>query len=382
MARRTPAVSIGLARRRRAGAIPRALLLAAALGAVGALDACGAPEPRPDPAARSRMRLAVLGNSDSHAFQDSVTFAPRSPERGGTERAVTLQWTEILQRLRGDVIDQGAWGVRGVSPRAARAAALVGIRLRSPRKQDLEWNVSYSGARCAHLTGPRGQVAQLRHDIERAPGEWADGIALIRIGINDLGRREVLERLSREGSEAPFLALAHECADTIIAAARALRAAQPALRIVLVGILDNANWPPNFDLFTSPSGRAAQQRLLDAFDGALRAFAARTPGVAFLDDRSAFTARWGTRDSSGASAYRAASIADITVTLTQGDALSHAAIADGHAGTVFNAYWVQELVAQLDAQFGATIPPITDAELDTFVRALLRTACRSRSEAC
>ena len=351
--------------RRRATAL--LLLLASASGA------CGAPDARPDPAAPTRMRLAVLGNSDSHAFHDSVSFADGSPERGGPQRAGTYQWTEILARLRGDAIDQGAWGTRGVHPRVARVAAWVGIRLRSPRKQDYAWNVAYSGARCANLTGPRGQVEQLRHDIARDPGSWRDGLVLFRIGINDLGRREVLERLSRDGDADAFRGLARECTDTILASVRTLRGAQPALRIVLVGILDNANWPPHFDLFKDAKGLAAQQRLLDAFDGALRAFAAATPGVAFVDDRAAFAARWGSWDASGANVtrdYRAQTIGGLTVTLSQGDALTHAAVADGHAGTVFNAYWVQALVADLNAQLGTRLAPITDAELDAFVRGL------------
>jgi hypothetical protein len=37
---------------------------------------------------------------------------------------------------------------------------------------------------------------------------------------------------------------------------------------------------------------------------------------------------------------------------------------------VFNAYWVQALVAELNAQLGTHLAPITDAELDTFVRGL------------
>jgi hypothetical protein len=367
VARRPHAVS-GHRARRRATALLLVLTFAS--------GACSSPEARPDPAAPTRMRLAVLGNSDSHAFHDSVSFADGSPERGGPQRAVTFQWTEIIARLRGDAIDQGAWGARGVHPRVARVAAWVGIRLRSPRKQDYAWNVAYSGARCANLTGPRGQVAQLRHDIARDPEAWRDGLVLFRIGINDLGRREVLERLSREADADAFRGLARECTDTILASVRTLRAAQPALRIVLVGILDNANWPPNFDLFKEARGLAAQRHLLDAFDGALRAFAAATPGVAFIDDRAAFAARWGSWSTSGTSGatvtrdYRAQTIGGLTVTLSQGDALTHAAVADGHAGTVFNAYWVQALVAELNAQLGTHLAPITDAELDTFVRGL------------
>ena len=194
---------------------------------------------------------------------------------------------------------------------------------------------------------------------------------LAREAFEDLAPAEVVDT-----DADAFRGLARECTDTILASVRTLRAAQPALHIVLVGILDNANWPPNFDLFKEARGLAAQRHLLDAFDGALRAFAAATPGVAFIDDRAAFAARWGSWSTSGTSGatvtrdYRAQTIGGLTVTLSQGDALTHAAVADGHAGTVFNAYWVQALVAELNAQLGTHLAPITDAELDTFVRGL------------
>jgi hypothetical protein len=58
------------------------------------------------------IRFAVLGDSDSQSFHDSLTLADPSL-RGGPYRATTWQWTEVLARLRGDQIDSGEWGAWG-----------------------------------------------------------------------------------------------------------------------------------------------------------------------------------------------------------------------------------------------------------------------------
>lgn len=41
----------------------------------------------------STVALAVLGDSDSHSYQDSLSFPPGSADRGGAYRARTFQWT-------------------------------------------------------------------------------------------------------------------------------------------------------------------------------------------------------------------------------------------------------------------------------------------------
>lgn len=334
------------------------------------LGACAAPEAAPGGGPRL-MRLGVIGDSDSHAYQDSLTFAPGSPERGGPHRAVTLQWTEVLQRLRADTLDQGAWGTWGRSARSARIAGWVGVALRSPRKQDHEYNVSYSGARCAHVEGPRGQLAQLLHLVRAADGAWRDGAVVIRIGINDIGRREVLDEIARGGLRDTHLALADACTRTIVGAADSLLAAEPALRIVLVGIADNANWPPNFDAAWGAAAVRDIRALQDRYDAALRAHAERTPRVAFLEDRGWLTPLLGGRGEDGVVVARTFDVAGRTLTLSKGDDPSHAYVADGHAGTVVNTLFAQRLVRLMVERFGAAVPPIADAERDAFLRTLL-----------
>ena len=67
-----------------------------------------------------KLRLAVLGDSDSHSFHDAVSLHYGTPEaRGGAQQASTWQWTEILGRLRPRDIDQGLsgrWAAAGPAP--------------------------------------------------------------------------------------------------------------------------------------------------------------------------------------------------------------------------------------------------------------------------
>lgn len=354
-------------------ALTRRAAHAACLAAALLLGACATRDAARD-AARGGprlMRLGVIGDSDSHAYQDSVTFTPGSPERGGTFRAGTLQWTEVLQRLRGDTVDQGAWGTYGHGGRLVRVAGLVGIGLRAPRKQDHEFNVSYSGARCAHVEGPRGQLAQLLRFVRADGDAWRDGVVVIRIGINDIGRRDVLDAVARDGLGDAHLAIADGCTRIIRGAAAALLAAQPELRVVLVGIADNANWPPNFDATWDADAVRDIRALQDRYDADLRAFAERTPRVAFLEDRGWLTPLLGGRGPDGAVAARTFELAGRIVTLSQGDGPTHAYVADGHAGTIVNALFAQRLTALMATRLAAPVPPITDAELDAFLRALL-----------
>lgn len=317
------------------------------------------------------MRLAVIGNSDSHAYHDSIAFPPGTPLRGGARHAATFQWTEVLHALRGREIDQGPWGERGRSARGARILGMVGIAVRRPRKQDFEYNVAYSGARCSDLAGPQGQVAQLRRAIDADAAAWGGGVVLFRIGINDIGRREVLDEVARTGMTDAHRQLVRACTDAIIDAVRGFRGAHEQLHFVLVGIADNANWPPNFDAFRDAEALRRLDAMHDAYDDALRTFASTTPGVAFFDDRSWLRERWGSRDADGAPAYRPYPVAGVPVALVQGDEAASAYVADGHANTMVNALWAQSLARFLVERFGAPLTPVTDDELAAFLRPLV-----------
>lgn len=317
------------------------------------------------------MRLAVIGDSDSHAYHDSIAFPPGTPLRGGSRHDATFQWTEVLHALRGREIDQGPWGERGRSARGARILGMVGVEVRTPRKRDFEYNVAYSGARCSDLAGPRGQLAQLRRAIEADAAAWAGGVVLFRIGINDIGRREVLDDVARTGMTDAHRQRVRDCTDAIIDAVRGLRGAHEQLHFVLVGIADNANWPPNFDAFRDVEALRRLDAMHDAYDDALRTFASATPGVAFFDDRAWLRERWGSRGADGVPAYRPFPVAGVPVSLVQSDKAASAYVADGHANTVVNALWTQSLTRFLAERFGAPLTPVTDDEVAAFLRPLV-----------
>jgi hypothetical protein len=317
-----------------------------------------------------RVPLAVLGDSDSHAYHDSLWFPPGTAERGGAFHDVTFQWTELLVRLRGHELDLGRWGVHGWPPRVARVAAWFGGRLQSPRKRDFAFNFAVSGAGCEHLMAPRGQVAPLLRHLEAVPARWAHGVVVIRIGINDLGTPEVLQQVAAEGLTPSVRARLDACTAAIGTAVRAVRQVNGSTRIVLVGLFDNANWPPNLAAFRSAEAQVRLAALLDGFDGALRELATSVPNTWFVDDRAFFRARWGARAADGTPSYRPATIGGVSVGVSQGDAIEHLVVMDGHAGTLVNLAWAQQLLALLAGPAGLPVTPLTEAEVEAFVRAL------------
>lgn len=311
------------------------------------------------------MKLAVLGDSDSHAYGDTLSFPPGGPKRGGPHRASALQWTEVLARLRPGFVDQGAWGRHGTGPYPALARRVLGLEFRTPRKEDFAFNFAVSGAGCdGLLRRASGQARQLRRVIERDPAAWRGGAAVIRIGVNDLGTAEALDRFAAEGVSPATRAAVAACTGPVMTAVGLLEEVAPDLHVVLVGVLDNADWPRWSGRWQDPRALANIHAVLDLHDGELRRFAAERSNRAFHDDRAWFRARWGGRGPDGRPAYRALHLPGaITVTPTEGDAPGNLVLADGHASTAVNALWARALVELLDARFGAGIPPITDEEL-------------------
>ena len=104
---------------------------------------------RTPPAAH--VRLAVLGDSDSHSYHDYIRIPRESGKRGGAWRERTWQWTEILDRLRRAHLDQGDWGTWGTRAKIAEALDWIGWGGRTPRKQDFRYNFAFSGAEAREL---------------------------------------------------------------------------------------------------------------------------------------------------------------------------------------------------------------------------------------
>lgn len=351
------------------------LALLALMVASSPLSGCS--EPRGPAPADGRVPFAVLGDSDSHAYQDRISFPEGGTQRGGPHRAGTLQWTEVLSRLRGHEIDPGAWGEWGVRGRWAGILGVIGIERRAPLKQDHEFNYAWSGATCADLdTGIARQAPRLVARMDEQPESWRRGVVVIRIGINDLGTRDVMEGFARDGDSAANRERVEACLAHLRAAVGLITARHPQTAVLLVGVLDNVDWPRSAGRWMAAGERANIRAVLDRFDAGLVALAADAPRRAFFDDRAFYAQRVGRRGDDGRAAYAAIPVRDAEgriawwAAFVEGDAPTSLYLADGHAGTVLNAHWAQALTATLHDRLGVAITPISDAERDAFLMAL------------
>ena len=312
--------------------------------------------------------VAVLGDSDSHSYRDRISFAPGSAERGAEYREITLQWTEVLARLRGDALDLGAWGTYGTGRVPAFVAKKLGIVVRKPRREDYRYNFAMSGAECSDLMTGWEEAPALVKLMDGEPARWQRGIVVIRIGINTFGKLREMEGLARDPQDPDVLARIDGCVADYRNAVALIRSRHPGTRFVLVGIFDNLNWARYFDRWQSPAEVANIEKGLDRFDDALRAMAAADPGIAFFDDRAWFRARWGSRDANGRPAFRSVSFAGLDVVNAEGNAPHNGVLLDGHAGLVWNTLWAQSLVRLLNERFGLGVREIGDDEAARFVQ--------------
>lgn len=330
--------------------------------------------PVPNPSA---LPLAVLGNSDSHAYQDDLWFSRVGDLRGGKHRATTLQWTEVLAALRRDSIDQGPWGRHGGAPRLARALALVRVELRTPAKKDFAFNMATSGARCEQLVSPLGQLRNLKSVLERDPSAWGQGAVLIRIGINDIGQRGILDDVAA-GRTSDAESVLDSCVAHIAEAVAGIRALSPSVAIILVGIADNTLWPPNLDLWRTETETTRIQTFLNHFDASLKQLAERTPRVAFFDDRAWFRGTFGTRDRNGVPQLRELCVGGVQLRYRQGDNLDAAILSDGHAGTLLNLLWSVSVVEALRGLGLTRVPAISPDEVERFAASLAERSGEAR----
>lgn len=355
-------------------------MAALVLGLAGAVGVLAVTEISPAMPfeATAAMPLAVLGDSNSHSYQDGLTFPPGSGARGGDFHATTLQWTEVLARLRGHEIDPGPWIDWGRSGMAAKAGTVLRLPLgRVPRKQDHLYNFAVSGAVCRHLTeGSQRQAQRLAALMADDPGRWRHGMVVIRIGLNDWAG------LLDEQARRPDAADMPETQDTIARctghmaeAMRQVRAAAPGVRIVLVGVADESADPETFERWNSKVEMDNIRAALARFNDAIEKLAKSTPGTIFFDDDAWVRKTWGSRDANGKPAYRTVPIGTaLRVTNTAGDAPQHAILADHHAGVVYNTLWTQSLIEHLREGFGLPLTPITDAEVTRFIETLIANA--------
>ncbi|WID99323.1 SGNH/GDSL hydrolase family protein [Bosea vestrisii] len=265
----------------------RALGLIAALAAFGLaiLVLWGGDVPA-DSSPPTTIALAVMGDSSSHSYQDSLSFPPGSADRGGTFRARTFQWTEVLARLRGNELNPGPWVRWGQPGQVAWLRSAIGLQAgRTPRKEDYLYNFARSGASCNSLMGGAlqrlGQVSQLVELMDHDPGRWRSGVVVIRIGNNDWSA--VLDDQARDPKAPRVRAAAAHCVEQIAAAVRLIHARHPDTRILLVGVDNEMNEPGAFGKYRSAVAVANIQTAFDDFNARLRELASTDARLGFFD---------------------------------------------------------------------------------------------------
>lgn len=314
------------------------------------------------------VRLAVLGDSDSHAFHDRIDLKFGTDKaRGGAQQANTWQWTEVLAKLRADQVEQGPFGEVGGSRALTYVKRrLLGMTARH-HKEDFLYNFAVSGAECSMLNRDgSGQVPALLAEMDQDRAGWTQrpSAVLIRIGINNLGKEGDLAAFARQGRSEANLAKVNDCADQVEQAVKRIRSGFPAMPILLVGVLNNADWPPFHAKWQEPRALANIGAVLDVFDQRLKDLAKANPGVRFFDDRAFFSGHFGGRGKDGKPAYKTLSFGGSRdVGVSQGDEPFHAVLGDGHAGTVWNGLWAASIVTELNEMLGVKIAPITEGEV-------------------
>lgn len=313
--------------------------------------------------ATAPIKLAVIGDSDSQSYQP---FAAADNLRGGPWRPISLQWTELLAQWRGHEVHLGTWANWGSGSWGMQLARLMGGAVRAPAKTDFEYNFAISGQGCGGLRGDMVRQARQLAALIRADADaWADALVVVRIGAADLNDPHWLDAAAEDPHAPGVTARLARCEAAQTETVALLQAAQPRLRLVLVGALNEADDPAYWSRWRNATAQARIERALAPFDAHLQTLAAQDPARRlYFDNRAWFQQHWGGRDAQGEPAYRTLRLGPLTLKPHAGNAPDHALLGDHHFGTAANALWVQALLRALTGKWpDLGLTPITDREL-------------------
>ncbi|MBO9648068.1 MAG: SGNH/GDSL hydrolase family protein [Variovorax sp.] len=352
------------------------VVLVVAAVAVALTRSDGAPPGAiPPPAPPGTIPIAVLGDSNSHSYQDRLTFPPGGYERGGALHDRTFQWTEVLARLRGNELDFGPWMHWGRPWWSAWARNLVGLLpSRTPIKEDYLYNFANSGAACKNLMGDGlgfryPQVPRLLALMKEQPARWQNGVVVIYIGANDWNA--YLDVMARDPQAPELRRVIDYCTQQINRSIEAIHAAQPSARILIAGMTNQGDDPVEQGKYRDATSPPNIRKALASANDAFRKIAEADPKrVAFFDSDAWAVERWGIRGPNGEPDFKSVRLGHLTVTHTQGDEPSNTMLADDHAGLAWNVLWAQSIVARLREAFGLPLTPISDDEAARFVDAV------------
>lgn len=313
------------------------------------------------------LSVAVLGDSDSHSYRDKYD----NKARGGKYHAVTFNWPALWDRFRSNEINLGAYGVWGSHYRIAKVKHWLGLSGRTPKKLDFEYNYAFSGTRCQSLL--EDWPFQARSFIERLkkqPKQWDNGLVIIRIGVNDLGQEEEMDRWAQTGLDKFAHDAVAQCISHIEQATDRILQAHASVRVALIGICRDYNITTTFENWPHQQQVINIEEVLNNFDESLSHYAKGSDRVAYLNDYQWLVDRFGSRLSNTLS-FKTTLANKLTIINDKGDHPSHLVLEDNHASTVYNGLWLNNMINQLNQIYKLNLTPLTEEEIYSVISPVL-----------
>jgi len=319
------------------------------------------------PLNKSIIPIAVLGDSDSHSYRDGYN----NKSRGGDYHSVTFNWPALWDRFRPQEVHLGANGIWGTHYRIARVKHWLGLTGRAPKKLDYEYNYAVSGLRCESLLQDwpyqaRWLIKRLENDSE----QWQNGVVVIRIGVNNLGSTKQLVRWGNTGLDDYAKEVVNTCVSQISDAIEQILASHRSVKIALLGMCRACNITDTYTVWPNLSQIDKRNTVLGSFDQKLITFAKHQDRVLFIDDVQWLIKRYGDRHNEPIKFET--TLADKTKIISQqGDHPSNLILADYHAGTVYNALWLNNLIDQLNIGYQLHLSPLSEEEIYSAIKPML-----------
>lgn len=299
----------------------------------------------------SLVPIAVLGDSDSHSYRDSYD----NKERGGQYHAYSYNWIELWSRLAKNEINPGQWGTWGNHYRVARIKNLLMLKSRSPKKLDYEYNYAVSGLSCRSLLNDWPyQGKWLLNEIRSNTDYWNNGIVIIKIGYNDIGKTSDLKQWKKTGLSTESSTLVSNCTDSIMAMSDSILAISPSVKISIAGVARTYNFMDEWDERLDEKSIQNIEEVLSGFDSRLEKYASDRTRVAYIDDHFWFNNIFGSQESNDLKPGVEFS-QDIELINASGDEPVNMLLADHHTGTLYNGLWINHLITEINRQLNMTL---------------------------
>lgn len=292
--------------------------------------------------------VAVLGDSDSHSYRDSYD----NKSRGGDYHAYSFNWLELWAHLSEYEIYPGQWGVWGNNYRIARIKNIFLLKSRSPKKLDYEYNYAVSGLGCQSLLDEWPyQGKWLLNEIKSNPEYWANGLVIIKIGFNDIGKNNDLNKWKKTGLDQKASILVSSCTNSIIKTSNLILSELPGIRVAITGIARNYNFMDEWDEKLNRNSITNIESVLSEYDSRLLKYANNTTRVAYIDDHYWFNDIFGSQESSNLKS-QVEFFEGVNLINASGDEPINILLHDHHTGSLYNGLWLTHMISEINQQVG------------------------------